>query len=160
MANFDEIGEKLYLPQRIEYFIKNGIKIIDIHCGQSHAMIMDENGNVYSFGDNYEAQCGISSDIRIVTKPTLIESMSKYNIETIKIGDSHSVFKTLNNAYYIFGSNRYGQCFGSLFQENISDEIVTPIRIDVILKEKYNIKSIIDIIPGFFNTVVICQQNN
>jgi len=77
LTDFDEVGQDLDIPQRIKYFMENKIKIIDIHCGQSHAMAMDDNGNIYSWGDNNEGQCGIDNDCECVTKPTLIESLKK-----------------------------------------------------------------------------------
>ena len=119
------------------------------------SLLRDENWNIYAWGMSKIPQFGIGTDG--VRKPRFIGSLSKYDIDIIKYGESHYIFKTVNNEYYAFGCNKYCECIGS-FGDDYLIKISNPLRIDTILKEKYNIKSIIDIIPGYFNTTVICTK--
>ena len=145
--------DKVAIPRQAEYFMKNGIKIVDIECGNYHAMVLDENGRVYSWGENYAGQCGIGKkESGNVTAPTLIETLKEYVVDRINCGAYHSVIKTINDEYYIFGKNKYGESFGS------EREVFMPLRLDCELKEKYGMKSIIDIVPGYNDTFVICTK--
>ncbi len=40
-------------PEIIKHFMNNNIFIIDIACGESHNLVIDNNGNGYSWGNNY-----------------------------------------------------------------------------------------------------------
>ncbi len=40
-------------PQIIKHFMNNNILIIDIACGYQHNLVIDNNGNGYSWGNNY-----------------------------------------------------------------------------------------------------------
>ena len=149
--NYDEMNEDyedkglVYIPRMIEHFKKNKIKIIDIDCSAYCNLALSEEGKVYSWGN---IALGIGdADVKI---PRLIESLNEFVVNGIKCGDGHCVIKTRCGKYFTCGKNNYGECFGSL-----PDGLYIPFRVDVIIAEKYGIKSIIDIVPGYYDTIVL-----
>ena len=93
------------LPAANDYFSSNKhIIITQISCGAHHNLILDDNGNVYSFGYNRYGQCGVGESES--SKPILI---SKTNMVQIKCGDYHSYIGDESNNYYLFGSNKYNE---------------------------------------------------
>eukprot|EP00486_Rosalina_sp_Unknown_P014397 CAMPEP_0201596100 /NCGR_PEP_ID=MMETSP0190_2-20130828/192890_1 /ASSEMBLY_ACC=CAM_ASM_000263 /TAXON_ID=37353 /ORGANISM="Rosalina sp." /LENGTH=184 /DNA_ID=CAMNT_0048056325 /DNA_START=1194 /DNA_END=1745 /DNA_ORIENTATION=- len=75
-SNADDDVSAIYTPQKIEWFIINCIKIVDIECGLYHNLAMDEEGRIYSWGHAKRGQCGNGEDdidMEYVDIPQLIE---------------------------------------------------------------------------------------
>ena len=66
VMNSDKVTE-------INYFIDHGIRIKDIKSVYHHNLALDYNGNVYSFGNNDEGQCG-DGTFGDVKEPKLIDT--------------------------------------------------------------------------------------
>jgi alpha-tubulin suppressor-like RCC1 family protein len=84
--------------------IKINDKIIDISCGLSHNLILNQNGNAFSFGLNNFGQLGVSLNTRDTYIPQLFNIN---NIVQISTGDYHSLFLNDNNQLFSFGSKKY-----------------------------------------------------
>ena len=150
----DLTGIQQYIPKRIEYFTENGIKIKDIESGEAHSLALDTDGRVYAWGQNERNECGLISDRPLITTPTLIEELKEYVIESIICGTRHSVVITKCNKCFMFGDDWYGECM----KNQIDGYSGNPIwRIDDMLKEKYDIKNIIEISLGYCNTKILCE---
>ena len=65
---FMELGPILY-PSRIEYLKDKSIK--QVAHGYNHVLALDEDGNVYSWGNNFHGQLGMG-DSKERTKPAVI----------------------------------------------------------------------------------------
>ena len=142
----------LWKPTKISYFIKEKIVITDVKCGQTHNIALGMNGDVYSWGDNGEGQCGHERDDEednILNKPKLIESVKEFVIDYIDCGYCHSYVRTVDKKHYLFG-NDTGECI----TYNDEDNICIPFRVDQIIKSHCNAKEIIEIKLGWYNTKV------
>ena len=138
-------------PIKIPYFLKEKIVITDIKCGSNHNIALDINGDVYSWGCNRYGQCGHGTDNgEGVYEPKLIESVKEFVIDYIDCGYIHSYIKSIDKTHYLFGSNDYGECI--TYNDEI--KIITPFRVDQIIKSKLNAKEILNIELGYHNTKV------
>ena len=157
----DLSSDYVYIPIEITYFRENGIFIKDIACGAEHSLAVSVDGNIYSWGNTGIGQCGHGKDNTYVSSyiyvPRLILALSQYKVEIIKCGYYHSYCKTVCGKYYLWGSNSDLEC--RLDDQRIS-AVYLPYRIDLVLKEKHNIKKIIDIYPGYYNTKIMVQFND
>ena len=141
----------LFKPTKISFFIGKKIVIKDIKCGSAHNIALDTNGDVYSWGSNDDGQCGQGMDNKtFLSKPKLIESVKEFVIDCIGCGFSHSYVKTVDKRHYLFGDNYYGECI----TYNDEKKVITPFRVDQIIKSKCNAKEIIQIELGYKNTKV------
>eukprot|EP01084_Bolivina_argentea_P149255 260750_1 len=138
------------VPIKIKYFVENNIMIKDIQCGFAHSLALDVNGNVYCWGYNIYGQCG-DGTIENVLTPKVIHFFNDYVVDIIRCGHSHSCVKTKCGKYFLFGDNDHSECISL----DSRSKIPSPHRIDVILADKYNIKAIIDVVPGHDNTTII-----
>ena len=98
-------------PTKIDYFIKNDIKIINMDCGCEHALMVDCDGGLWIFGGNDYGQLRVPSikrSWRDTTIPQQIMEFKDYQIEMIKCGISHNYVKCRNgdeDMHYLWGSN-------------------------------------------------------
>ena len=125
--------------------IKN-YKFQFISSGHSHGigLSLNNNCNIYGWGNNSCGQCGIGS---LQCNKIFGCKKIKFNkeIDSVKCGQDHNIIRTNDNCYYTFGSNEYGECL--LFTRE--QKIVSPTLISLTLLEN-EIKTgpIVDILPG------------
>ena len=142
---------KVYGPREIKYFMENDIRIKDIKCGYEHNLALCMDGNVYSWGLNSSGQCGHDMDGQFsIPIPTKIDAFDDEEVVVIKCGEEHSYICTASGKHYLFGSNGDYECL-----KEDADEVPEPYRFDEVIKEKYKIKSIIDVDIGYYNTKII-----
>ena len=135
-------------PDRIAWFLKNGIKIVDIACGFDHSLAVDNDGKVYGWGYDKYSQCGHGQNMDTSCDvPKLIESLRGYNIVEIKCGSHHSYCRSLDGNHFMFGRNEYNECFGQ-------SENKLPVCVNDIMHKNCD-RGIECISPGFRNTTVI-----
>eukprot|EP01084_Bolivina_argentea_P281421 481500_1 len=151
LGNMESVDTSI--PTQIKYFMNNNIKIKDIHCGCSHNLALDRNGKVYSWGSNQCGQCGDGTRENVYT-PKPISYFTNTVIDIIGCGYNHSYVHTKCGKHFLFGSNKYSECISFDAKEEL---IKIPHRIDDIVMTKYDIKSIIEVVPGHENTSIICS---
>ena len=99
-SNCEEIAQ-LPLPKQIAQFSN----IVEVSCG-SHCLMLDDEGNVFSFGDtNKYGQLGREGDLA-THKPRQIEV---HGIQSICCGFEHSTLVTRDGFLITFGRNDDGQ---------------------------------------------------
>lgn len=86
--------------------IENIGNILKITSGTYHALFLDNNGDVFSFGNNNLYQLGLG-DREYRDVPTKIENIPK--IRDICSGSYHSILIDVEGSCWSFGSNYYGQ---------------------------------------------------
>ena len=102
---------KLTLP-RIVFKLKN--EYVDkIFAGWEHNIILNNKGEVFSFGHNKDFQCGLPNNIGMIEKinnPTNI-SIINDNMKAISAscGNEHTLILRNDNSVYAFGSNEDGE---------------------------------------------------
>ena len=120
----------LPIPQIIES-IKE-VKMIDIACGKYHNISIDNNGNVFSWGNAQYGQLGIKNIFNLNKNednfyycpiPYKLKQLKEKNIYIMKAacGDEHSLLLSTEGKIYSFGSNIYGQ-LGSSYNLDFIEE--------------------------------------
>jgi alpha-tubulin suppressor-like RCC1 family protein len=118
-------------------------KIKAISDGSEHMLALDENGKVYSFGNNGKGQLGLGYNIN-EDQPMLIPGFN--NIIEISAGHDHSLILTEDGNVYSFGDNYYGQLG---LGDNINRNIPTLIQ---------GIKNIVKISAGSAHSLLLTQN--
>ena len=156
--------EKLTLP-RVIFKLKNEI-IKSISSGWQHNIVLNQYGEMFSFGHNQEYQCGLpntentNSDNENINDPTNISKIYD-NLKAIKVccGNEHSLIISKNKNVYGFGNNEDGLL-------GLSDKIIKtykPTKINFIVNnnnvsiEDYNGK-IIDISCGTVHNLALTED--
>lgn len=101
------------IPTEINLVDGNGNvlpKITGIATGARHSLLLTEDGEVYSFGDNLCGQCGVSlHSVRFdIPKQVKIQTGDvKLPIQYIAAGLSHSAAITCNNQLLLWGHSAF-----------------------------------------------------
>ena len=144
-------------PEEIEYFGDDKIRIIDIKCGGYHSLALDDCGNVYSWGNNRNGECGHTQPEYIgceINQPMKIEFFDEFIVDNIKCGYDHSYVHTKDGGHYLFGNNGCKQC---IHKESIGSG-TKPFRINETIHNAFNeITEIVDVSVGHLNTKIICR---
>jgi hypothetical protein len=109
---FDELHNKLIdqssmEPKKLSKF--ENFKVISISCGAWHSLALNENKQVFSWGDNDCGQLGTEEESGFLDEPKLIERTNNLCIDKISCGYKHSLLLTTNGDIYSCGSNSYSE---------------------------------------------------
>ena len=146
-------------PKKVEYFIKNNLKIKKVSCGGYHTIVISDTDELFSFGKGIYGQCGYGQQENISTPKKVYfnenqnlkyENDKNIKISDIKCGGEHSLFLSSNNNLYVCGHGYLGQ-LGLGNNKNIS----TPI----IVKSLTN-KKVIEIAAGWSHSLVLTSERN
>ncbi|KFM80172.1 putative E3 ubiquitin-protein ligase MYCBP2, partial [Stegodyphus mimosarum] len=104
------------------------VPVVQIACGLHHNVLLCQNGDVYTFGNNQHGQLGLG-DFMIRGTPTLLKypsSLQSSTIIQIAAGSCHTVLLNSLGQVYTFGSNQRGQLRrsppNSSMDENLQDK--------------------------------------
>lgn len=79
-------------------------KVRKICCGAEHAMLLTENGDVYTWGNGLRGQLGHGS-IQNEETPKLVENLAGIRVIDIAAGAFHSVAVSIYGDLYVWGWN-------------------------------------------------------
>eukprot|EP01084_Bolivina_argentea_P198973 340549_1 len=130
----------------------NNHYIDQIECGNDHTIFLENNGSVWSIGDNCYGQCGLGVCAgSVVTTPTLIQSFNDKNIKIkdIKSGHSHNLCIDTNHRVYSWGT---GAACGH--GDNADREQFSPLIIETLKSQ-----NIISIKCGVFHSYAKTDSN-
>jgi len=141
------------LPHRV------GAPISSVAAGYWHSMALTEEGTVYAWGCNRNAQCGRkpnSKDPPTICQPERVSfhdtgslmANKKIKINKIVAGRSHSVALDEGGQCYSWGANQYGQC-GILSRRRLGG-VSTPKHVEALAKVR-----IADISAGDVHTLAL-----
>ena len=88
--------------------VSNGVKIKAIAAGGAHTVLLDEDGNVWTAGNNNYGQLGIAEG-NTSTFTQVKNGISGVKITAIAAGEQHTVLLDANGNVWTAGSNYYGQ---------------------------------------------------
>lgn len=117
--NENTIGILSKIPRKLE-----GLEnIVDISAGYGHALLLDENGDVWSFGCNLYGQLGRGNfdNSNANSKPQKIAGLQK--IKAISAGFRHSIALDDNGNAYAWGINTKVEKDGNTFNNATPDKI-------------------------------------
>jgi alpha-tubulin suppressor-like RCC1 family protein len=99
--NFTNVPVKVILP--------DNTTIESISAGQNHSLALDNNGNVWAWGDNSFKQIGNNKTDKkgYCTLPVKVSGLT--DIIEISAGANHNLALDGNGSLYGWGSNKYGQ---------------------------------------------------
>jgi alpha-tubulin suppressor-like RCC1 family protein len=101
-----EIDENITIPILLD---TTGIgEIIAVSAGSSYSMILNSQGQVFSFGTNDVGQLGLGNTHDQIT-PTMIDHIKIGKVVAISAGDHHSLILNSQGQVFSFGANTYGQ---------------------------------------------------
>ena len=132
-----------------------GKRIVDISAGYGHTVAIDEEGKVYTWGDNGDGQLG---DGTTNDSPLPICISNKENelkgkkIISISAGGYHTVAIDEEGKVYTWGNNEVGQ---------LGDGTTTNSVLPICISDKENElkgKRIVDILAGYGHTVAIDEE--
>ncbi len=103
-----EMSEK---PTKIPFFDKIPVKTMS--CGMRHSVVIDENGKIYTFGDNTDSQCGL----QIARTDEPIDHETTFKAVATFSGTAHNVLRDEQGALYQWG----GESYFNLMQDDFDD---------------------------------------
>jgi alpha-tubulin suppressor-like RCC1 family protein len=77
-------------------------------CGRAHTVVITDNGNVWSWGDNKCGQLGLGN-LNSTSTPKLVKSLEEQEATHVACGADHTVVITIANEVYGFGNGVYDQ---------------------------------------------------
>ncbi|XP_023014291.2 RCC1 domain-containing protein 1 isoform X1 [Leptinotarsa decemlineata] len=100
------IGGFIYnVPQKLDFC---NTSIVDVTCGREHCLLLDEFGNVYSFGRGSRGQLG-HGKLDDEPEPVQVEGLAGIKITQISTGGWHSCAISKDGDLYVWGWNGNGQ---------------------------------------------------
>ncbi|CAG8485771.1 39164_t:CDS:2 [Gigaspora margarita] len=110
-GNYSLLDTWILINLEEEYRYKN-------FAGGNHSFAVDEDGMLYTWGQNAEGQCGIESLNPIITPMKLEFFENLFRMEQIPAGLYHTLVLLENDDVYSFGSTKYGQLGIGASEEN------------------------------------------
>jgi len=138
-----DIFENVLIPTKIESL--SNIK--QISCGNSHTLVLNNQGEVFTFGENHSGQLGLGHT-EGQSVPVKIESLS--GIKYVACGGNHSLVVHDSGEIFAFGGNRFGQ----LGIGNNINQLV-PIKINYLMDIPIQ-----SVICGFEHSMALTNQGN
>lgn len=147
-------SDSVNVPQLITRLVH--VHIVKIASGYQHNLVLDANGNVYSFGDNYYNQCGVFLDPILYPVPISVFNADEEIVVTdMKCGAYHNVVCANGVDYYLWGDNAYNQCLVDEGPGGVVQEPTKFVHADKYIGSEYRI---IAMYPGQSETRVVTQR--
>ncbi|KAM6346600.1 putative E3 ubiquitin-protein ligase HERC4 isoform 2-T2 [Podargus strigoides] len=83
--------------------------IVQIACGDRHAMALSRGGKLFTWGQNAHGQLGVGSQTTLIHRPQLVKTLMGIPLAQIAAGGAHSIALSLSGAVYSWGKNDFGQ---------------------------------------------------
>ncbi|XP_064567178.1 probable E3 ubiquitin-protein ligase HERC4 [Zonotrichia leucophrys gambelii] len=83
--------------------------IVQIACGDQHAIALSRGGELFTWGQNIHGQLGVGSQTTLTPKPQLVERLKGIPLAQIAAGGAHSTCVSLSGAVFSWGKNSFGQ---------------------------------------------------
>ncbi|XP_030559616.1 RCC1 domain-containing protein 1 isoform X1 [Drosophila novamexicana] len=96
------------IPSCLHQFPQRQWRVQQLECGHEHALLLNGNGDVYSWGNGLRGQLGHET-LAVVETPLLLEALAGIKITHIAAGGWHSVAISAFGDLYTWGLNCKGQ---------------------------------------------------
>ena len=129
------------------------ISIKQFSVGMHHVGLINNNNELYMFGNNKYGQCGLGIlSTNVAYKPTKVKLNDVINI---KCGGHHNIC-TNKHGYHSFGYNEYKQCLLNKSKLIVSSPNMIHLKY---IQNKLNCQgNIITIIPSYMDSFIIQKQ--
>ncbi|KAL5285079.1 RCCD1 family protein [Megaselia abdita] len=108
------------IPTKIFEFSKDESRIVSLVSGFEHALALNSNGDVYSWGEGLRGQLG-DETMKMRRVPSLVEPLAGIKIVSISAGGWHSAAVSSFGDVYLWGFNSHGQLGIKLYKDGIPD---------------------------------------
>ncbi|KAJ8917839.1 hypothetical protein NQ315_010751 [Exocentrus adspersus] len=102
---YSDKGSLFNIPHKLDFMNEY---IIDIQCGKEHCLLLDEHGNVYTFGRGSRGQLG-HGQLEDELEPKQVDGLAGIKITQIAAGGWHSCALSKDGDLYTWGWNGNGQ---------------------------------------------------
>jgi alpha-tubulin suppressor-like RCC1 family protein len=86
------------------------IRIRQIAAGSRYSLLVTDDGQVYTFGENRRGQLGIGAGQKIAYEPERVEGALRDDpVRLVAAGDEHVIVSTESGKVYAWGANAHGQ---------------------------------------------------
>lgn len=109
--------------------VKMRERVRSVACGQSHILVLSEEGNVYAFGSNSMGQLGTGTT-GSVRHPRLV--LKGKNVREIAAGRYHSMAVSQHGVVYSFGCSESGQLAHNSLENELFPRVVDAILPNVV----------------------------
>ena len=125
VLGYESIDEVIFNPTKITSLTRRKIKIKKISCGSIHNLLIDNNGQIYSFGCSKGGQLGLEINVleklfkqynkgqkeenSSIYNPMSIDSLNNININKISSGEAHNLALSSDGKCYSWGFGSNGQ---------------------------------------------------
>ncbi|XP_070185594.1 probable E3 ubiquitin-protein ligase HERC4 isoform X2 [Littorina saxatilis] len=119
-AGFGQLGLKgeeidsVAVPKQIPNV--RGAEVADIGCGENHTLVCNNDGILYTCGNNDYNQLGHDKSTR---RFECVDALKAQRVHTVRGGNSHSMALTDAHEVFTWGSNKHGQ----LGRSKVNDEL-------------------------------------
>ncbi|XP_031574986.1 serine/threonine-protein kinase Nek9-like [Actinia tenebrosa] len=98
--------EDILSPAKV-YMSDNSTSVSGLVGGDSHSLLLLNNGKLLSWGNNFEGQLGLGTNVKFSSKPTEIkDGLAEENIINISIGENTSAAVTESGRLFMWGKNQ------------------------------------------------------
>jgi alpha-tubulin suppressor-like RCC1 family protein len=103
------VGDGEDHPSPIQIHIPGEKRIVSVHARNRHAIALDEEGRVYTWGRNSSGELGYAGDWEGSPTPTLVAGLKDRRIIAVQAGFAHSVALDDQGRVYTWGHNLQGE---------------------------------------------------
>jgi alpha-tubulin suppressor-like RCC1 family protein len=142
-GNLGQLGLGTGITSKAVPTVIPGLNFIDvtaISAGYDYGLVLTQEGDVYSFGDNYAGRLGHGDDVTR-NVPEQIMALDNESVKAISAG-AHSIVLTEEGEAYSFGDGMYGQ-----LGTGVNNEKKVPTKV-------VGLSNVTHISAGFYHTVL------
>ncbi|KAL6057042.1 putative E3 ubiquitin-protein ligase herc1, partial [Balamuthia mandrillaris] len=129
-----------------------GKRIVQVCCGQTHSLVLDATGNVYSFGSGRQGRLG-NGGTHGHCIPTPIKALLNKKIVQIASGAAHSLCVDREGTVYSWGLDQNGRLGRSCSDDPLSSRLPHPVPLSP------HIKRAIRVAAGSTHSLVLTEDN-
>lgn len=86
-------------------------RISDVACGDNHTLVLDENGEIYAFGDNSRGQLGTGrASYKGIPTPKLVEELSFTKFVEVRAGQFSGAM-SIDGQLFVWGEGVFGKYY-------------------------------------------------
>ncbi|EYC41467.1 hypothetical protein Y032_0568g55 [Ancylostoma ceylanicum] len=107
---YGQLGTGDTLPRPTPFFLEgmSAMHIIEAYCGDSHTLLLSQEGRLFAFGSNAHGQIGGGKKFDKHTNPAAVTELMGSTVTRVACGRNHSVV-VIGGRLYPFGQNANGQ---------------------------------------------------
>eukprot|EP00466_Bigelowiella_natans_P003691 jgi/Bigna1/45370/e_gw1.120.42.1 len=142
-------------PTRIEMFVGGtGHQVVQVAAGEAHSMVLDEKGQVYTWGAGSSGRLGLGG-MGDHTSPQRVQALKHVYVTHISAGEDHSlaVTKLVDGvSLFMWGAGKYGKLgIGPITFQPIPEPVYK------LVDEKLQVVEAVD--SGDKHAIALCQGN-